>query len=389
MTSSGVARRLFECPRCWPIRPTAAIDLGKRQSDDRQLTGPMSVHSRYRGSDIGVKIEAAAARQRAFTRALLAALLCCIVAVTCGASFGQGFPHKVVKLIVGHAPGGQSDVIARIIAPKLAEVWGQPVVIESRLGAAGTIAATYVSKAAADGHTLLVCSSSSLAISAVMIKDLPYDPTRDFSMIGRIATVPTVLVVGSWVPATSVAELIEYARARPGKLTAASSGPGSSSGFALEMFKAAAGIDVLQVPYNGLAPAVTGLLSGQVDMVFADFALVNPHVKAGALRLLGASGSRRILAAPDLPTLQEQGLDGVGVDSWIGIVGPAGLSSDTFTSVTNALNRVMRMSDVRQRLRDMGFDPVEDTPAQFAAAVHENIDIYSSIARRIGIGVAR
>lgn len=318
--------------------------------------------------------------------ALLVALIVGIVAAGCGSALAQTFPSRPIKLIAGHAPGGPADTCGRIIAPKLAELLGQPVVVEYRVGAAGTIAAAYVSKAPADGHTLLISTSSSLAIAAVTVTDLPYDPARDLTMIGRLASVPIVLAVRSSIPARNFAEFVAHAKARPGRLNAGSSGKGSSSGFALEMLKAAAGIDILEVPYGGAAPAVMALVSGQVDMVFAEYSLIDPHVKSGALRFVAAAGSRRLLAAPDLPTIREQGLPGVAVDSFIGIVAPAGMPSDTVARLTSALNQVVRMPDVQQRLLALGYDPVDDTPALFAAALREEIANFSVIARRMGMG---
>jgi tripartite-type tricarboxylate transporter receptor subunit TctC len=305
-----------------------------------------------------------------------------------GASGAAAFPSKPLRLLAGHPPGGQSDIVARIIAPRLGEILGQSVVIENRSGAAGTIAAAQVAKAPADGYTLLICSSGNLALARVMVGNLPYDPIRDFAMIARVASVPTVLAVGNWIPATNAHELVEYAKARPGQLTAGSSGNGSSSGFTLELLKASAGIDILQVPYGGLAPAVTGLLSRQVDMVFADFALIGPHAKNGTLRLLGTPASSRFAAAPDLPTLREQGLHDVVLDAWIGIVAPAAVSSEVLANLTSALAETIRMPDVRQRLLDGGFEPIDDTPAQFAASVKADILRFAAVAARLGIGPA-
>ena len=319
----------------------------------------------------------------------LAALIIGIVVAGCGSALAQTFPHRPVRLIAGHAPGGQADVIGRIIAPKLAELWRQPVVVENRVGAAGTIAAAYVAKANADGHTLLILSSTSLVFTALTVKDLPYDPTKDLAMVGRLASVPTVLAVGSWIPAKNISELVAHAKARPGQLTAGSSGSGSSSGFALEMLKGAAGIDILQVPYGGTGPAVIGILSGQIDIIFAEFGLVDPHVKSGVLRLIAPLGSRRLSVAPDLPTIREQGVDGVAVDSHIGIAAPARMPAETLAKLTSALNQVLRLPDVRRRLLDLGFDPVEDTPALYAAALREDIEKYSIIVSRLGMGNAK
>ena len=296
--------------------------------------------------------------------------------------------NKPVRLVCGHPPGGQSDLLARVIATRLGEILRQSVVIENRAGAAGTLAAAQVARSPPDGCTLLICSSGSLALARVMVGGLPYDPIRDFAMIARLASVPTTLAVGHWIPAVNARELVDYARARPGYLTAGSSGNGSSSGFALELLKAAAGVDILQVPYGGLAPAVMGLLSRQVDMVFADLALVAPHAKNGTLRLLGTPTSGRFAAAPDLPTLQEQGLHDVVIDASIGIVAPAAIPDDVLGNLTSALAETIRSADVRQRLRDSGFEPIDDTPAQFVASVKADIRRFAALAARLGIGPA-
>jgi len=316
---------------------------------------------------------------------MLVVLLVGIVAAGGGSALAQTFPNKPIKLVSGHAAGGISDTCARIIAPKLAELWGQPVVVETRAGAAGAIAAALVAKAPADGHTLLINTSSAIALLAVASTDFPFDPIRDFALVGRMANVPTVLAIRASIPATNVAAFVEYAKARPGQLTGGSSGNGSSSGFALEMLNAAAGLDILQVPYGGTAPAVMGLLSGQVDMVFAELSLVQPHVKSGAMRVLAPTGSRRLMALPDLPTIREQGLDGVAVDSFIGIAAPAGLPPATLAKLADGLTQVMRMPEVRQKFLQLGYDPVEDTPERYAAALREDVEKFALIARRIGM----
>ena len=321
--------------------------------------------------------------------AALGALIIGIAAAGCGSVLAQTLPNRPVRLIAGHGPGGQADLIARIIAPKLAELWGEPVIVENRVGAAGTIAAAFVARANPDGHTLLILSSTSLVFTALTVKDLSYDPTRDLTMVGRVASIPTVLAVRSSVPAKNLPELVALARKRPGQLSAGSSGIGSSSGFALEMLKGAAGIDILAVPYGGAGQVLTGILSGQVDMVFAPFGLVDPHVKTGALRLIATTGSERISAAPDLATIREQGFDRVTVDSYIGIAAPGGISAETLARLSDGLSQALRMPDVRQRLLDLGFDPVEDTPARYAAALREDLEKYSVIVERMGLRNAK
>ena len=321
-------------------------------------------------------------------RRLLIAAPLTIFAARAGIARAQPFPAKPIRLLIGHPPGGQADVIARIVSPRLGEALGQPVVSENRPGAAGMVAAGIVAKSQPDGYTLHICSSASLSLARVMNNDLAFDPTRDFTMLSRVAIVPTVLAVGSWIPVTSVAELVDYAKARPGVLAAGSSGNGSTSGFSLEMLKAAAGIDILQVPYAGLAPAMAGLLSRQVDLVFSDYALVAPHAKTGAVRLLGTPASRRFAAMPELATLREQGQSAVMIDSAVGFVAPAALPPDVFAQLTGAFTETIGTRVVRDRLQQAGFEPLDDTPAKFEAAVADDIRRYSAVAARLGIGVA-
>ena len=320
-------------------------------------------------------------------RAIFVSFLCCVLAVASRDVPGQPVSNTPSRLVVGHAPGGQADTVARIIAPKLSERWGRPVVLENRAGAAGTISASLVAKSPPDGLTLFLGSSTNLAIAAVRVKDL-LDPTRDLTMVTRVANIPTVLAVSARVPARSVAELVGYAKSRPGQLTAGSSGVGSSSGFTLEMFKSAADVDILEIPYNGLAPAVIGLLSGQIDVVFADFSLVNPHAKSGALRLLAAVGSRPLAVVPDLPTMRDLGFSEVTIDSSIGVAAPAGTPPEVIAKLAHDIGQVLRMPDVRRQLADLGFEPVDDTPAQFSASLRRDIERFAVIARRLGIASA-
>jgi len=322
-----------------------------------------------------------------FLRAIFVAFVCGALAMASDEAPGQLVAGTPARLVIGHPPGGQADTVARIIAPRLSELWGRPVLLENRVGAAGTISANLVAKSPPDGLTLLIGSSTNLAIAAVRAKDL-LDPTRDLAMVARIANIPTVLAVAARVPARSVAELVDYAKSRPGQLTAGSSGVGSSSGFTLEMFKSAADVDVLEVPYNGLAPAVIALLSGQVDVVFADYSLVNSHVKTGAIRLLAAVGSRPLAVVPELPTMRDLGFGEVTIDSSIGIAAPAATPPKVIAKLAHDIGQVLRMPDVRRQLAALGFEPVEDTPAQYSASLRRDIERFSVIARRLGIANA-
>ena len=268
---------------------------------------------------------------------LVVAFALAILPVASG--YAQTYPTKPIKLVVGQAPGGHSDVIGRIVAQKLAEILKQSVVIENRGGAGGTIGAELVARAPRDGYTLLLGGAGNLAIAIALSGVARYDPTRDFVPIGGAATVPYALAVSARLPVTTVSELVAYARAQPGRLTYGSSGVGSTSNLAVEWLKSAAGVDIVHVPYRGLAPAVMALLSGEIDIVIADLSLLTPHANAGTLRLLAATGARRAFAAPHLPTIAEQGIPGFAIEAWSGIVAPAGYAARDYRKIEQRVDR--------------------------------------------------
>ena len=302
--------------------------------------------------------------------------------------FAQSYPTRPIKLVVGQAPGGHSDVIGRIVGQKLAEILKQPVVIENRGGAGGTIGADMVARAPGDGYTLLLGGSNNLAIAVTLVEELRYGPTRDFVPIGGAAIVPYALAVSPSVPAATVSELIAYARAHPGRLTYGSSGVGSTSSLAVEWLKSAGGVDIVHVPYRVTAAAVMALLSGEIDMVVTDFALLNPHAKAGTLRLLAATGEQRASAAPDLPTIAEQGIPGFAIEAWYGLVAPAGTPSEIIAKLSSGLSQAVQAPEVRQRFEERGYEPIVATPAQFGALIRSDIERYAAVIKRAGIRVA-
>jgi len=315
-------------------------------------------------------------------------VLATALAVTAAApAHGQTFPTRPIKLVVAQAPGGQNDAIARMLTPRLSEVLKQPVVVENRGGVGGTIGADFVSKAPADGYTLLVGGPSNLAIAVALFKSLPYDPVKDFAAIGGVARVPYVLVVNSTRPVKSLGELVAYARAHPGRLTYGSGGDASTSGLAAELFKSMAGVDIIQIPYKGSAPAIVDLVGGQIDIMFTDLALVLPHAKAGTLRLLAAAGDRRTSSLPDLPTMAELGFPGFAVEPWYGILAPTGVPPAIIAHLDQALGEVMRTDDVRQRLLNQGYEPIDDASATLSALIRSDISKYSTLVRNAGIKV--
>ena len=297
----------------------------------------------------------------------------------------QPYPDKPLRLIVPLAPGGQADIIGRILAQELGDILKQPVVIDNRAGVGGTIGAEFVARAPADGYTLLLGGSNNLAIATLLVKDVRYDPLRDFVPIGGAAIVPYALAVNSNIPVATVPELIAYARARPGRLTYGSSGTGSVSSLAAEMLKSSEKVDIVHVPYRGSAPAVTALVGGQVDMMFADLSLLAPHAKAGTLRLLAGAGAQRSAVAPGLATVVEQGVPGFAIEPWYGVVVPAGTPAEVVATLSRALGLALQAPNVRQRLAQQGYEPLTRTSAEIEALIRSDIQLYGSLIKRLGI----
>ncbi len=318
--------------------------------------------------------------------AVLAALTIGSFALHAGDAIAEPYPSKPIKLVVAQAPGAQNDVLARLLGHRLTELWKEPAIVEYHGGAGGTIGADLVAKAPADGYTVLVGGLNNLAVAAALVKDLRYDPIRDFAPIGGMARVPYALAVNRSVPATTLPELIAYASAHPGRLTYGSGGTGSSSSLGAELLKSMAGLDIVHVPYRGAAPSIMALVSGEIDMMFADLALLAPHAKAGTLRLIAAAGAARASSAPDLPTVAEQGLPGFAIEPWYGLVAPTGTPPDVVAKLADGLHETLRTPEIRQRLGQLGYEPMVDTPAQFGALIRSETEKYAALIKRAGIG---
>jgi tripartite-type tricarboxylate transporter receptor subunit TctC len=301
----------------------------------------------------------------------------------------QDYPARAVKIVVGQSAGSAADALARLIAESLASAWSQPVTIENRGGAAGTIAADQVAKAPADGYALLLGGQGNLVIATTLDAKLRYDPARDFAPIGRLARTPFFVVINAGVPASTLPQLIAYAKTHPGKLTYISYGDGSVSRVAFEWLKTAAGIDLLEVPYKGAALATADLLAGRVDMGLNDFAAVEPQLDAGTLRLLAAVGAQRAFAAPAVPTVAEQGVPGYAIEAWYGLLAPAGTQPEVVAKIAATLERIRRTPAFRLRLAELSYEPVTDTPAEFEAVIRSDIARYGDIVKRAGIGARR
>ena len=290
----------------------------------------------------------------------------------------QNYPSKPIRVVVGQAPGGATDVIARLVAPRFGEHLGQPVVVENRTGAAGSIGASFVAKSAPDGYNLLVVSSS-YAINPGLYKDLPFDPVKDLAPVTLIAEAPFLLVVHPSMPVKSVKDLVAMAKARPGTLNFASGGNGSSGQLAGELFKYLAGIDLVHIPYKGAGPALVDVIAGQVHMTFGSVLSTLGHVKNGRLRALGVTSAKRSVAAPELPTIAEAGVKGYRTTTWYGMLAPAGTPAVVTGKLVTDMQKAVESQEIRGRLLGDGAEPVAGTPKQF----HDFLTSEMSRAREI------
>jgi tripartite-type tricarboxylate transporter receptor subunit TctC len=294
------------------------------------------------------------------------------------------WPTRPVRIVVGYAAGGGTDIVARLMAERLTRAWGQPVVVENRTGAAGTLAADLVAKAPPDGHTLMMAASPELAIARSTQRNLPYDPVRDFAPVVLVCELPFLLVVHPSVPARTLGELLQLARAQPGRLNYASFGTGSSSHLVGELFRATAGVDVNHIPYRGSAPAIADLIAGQVQMAFDTFPAALPHVREGRLRAIAAAMPERSPLAPEVPTFGEAGLPGFTGGTWIGLIAPAATPAPV-------VDRIWRDSDALMRdgfadaLRERGLEPHGLGPNAFRRYIEAEVRKWSAVAERAGI----
>ena len=283
-------------------------------------------------------------------------LAVCAAVLFCGAAAAQDYPSRPVKIIVPFPAGGSNDIIARIVAQKLAERSGQTFIVENRGGAGGNIGAEAVASAEADGYTLLLTAPPPLTINASLYKKLPFDPAKAFAPVALVASVPIVLVVNPSLPAKNVSELIALAKAKPGTLNFGSSGIGSTNHLAGELLKSMAGIDIVHVPYRGAAPAMNDLLAGQIPFMFDNMPAVLPQVQGKAINAIAVAGAKRTDALPDVPTVAET-VPGFEASSWFGLVAPAKTPAPVLAKLSSELEIILRMPDVQKRLAELGAEP--------------------------------
>lgn len=301
-----------------------------------------------------------------------------------GLSVAQNYPSKTVRLIVPFAAGGSTDVIARVLAPRLAETWGQQVIVDNRPGGNTTIGTEIVAKAAPDGHTLLITPAPFTVVPSVL-KKLPYDPVKDFEPITLINTTPMGLVVHPGVPAKNVRELVALAKARPGKMNFASSGNGGVPHLSGELLNAMAGVKMMHVPYKGNAPALVDLVGGHVDMAFNGLTSVMPFIKSGRLRVLGVTSIGRTAALPEVPTLDEQGLKGFQAVAWNGITAPARTPKDVIAKIADSAVRIVKSPELAEQLKRDGSDPVGSSTAEFVTHLRDEVAKWKKVLERAGI----
>jgi tripartite-type tricarboxylate transporter receptor subunit TctC len=321
-------------------------------------------------------------------RKLLAASLV-LLGLVCTAVIAPAadYPSRPVTIVVGFPPGGASDILARIVANKMASVLGQPVVVDNRPGAGGNVAGEVVAHAPADGYTLLLGNNAILATNGSLYKEVGFDAEKDFAPITLIGTQANVLVVNNDVPAHSLAELIALAKANPGKLNFASSGYGLAAHLAGELFKADAHVDIVHVPYKGSAPALQDVIAGHDQMMFATTSGAMGLIKSGQLRPLAVTTLQRTPSLPDVPTIDEAGIKGFEATTWHGIVAPAGTSRPVIDSLHAALVETLKDAAVRHSLDELGVDVATDSPEQFAAYIHSEIPKWAAVIKTSGAHV--
>ena len=319
------------------------------------------------------------------TRTLLATALFAATLLHAAGAAAQAWPAKPIRLMVPFPPGGSTDIVARIVAQKLSERLGQPIVIENRGGAGGTIGTAVVAKSAPDGYTLTVASTSTHVVAPGVYAKLDYDPVKDFAPVGLMAVSPYLLVVNPSVPAKSLQELIALAKKQPGKLNYASAGVGSTTQLAMEMLKSASGTFMLHIPYNGNGPAGTALIAGQVEVLFGSLPALLPHAKSGRARALAVGTPKRSPSLPEIPTVAELGYPGFDASLWLAIMAPAGTPQPVIERLNKEIVALVSAADTREAFDKAGTEPLTGTPADLAAMIRDGVPKYAQIIKTAGI----
>ena len=315
-----------------------------------------------------------------------------LLGVATGSAYAQApkatpYPVKPVRILVGYAPGGATDIIGRLVAQKLSEATGQSFLVENRPGASASIASELVARAAPDGYTLLIAATTSHSILPSLMAKLPYDPLRDFAPVSVLAISPLLLALHPSLPIRSITDMIKLARARPGQLSFGAGGTGTPPHLAGELFKQMAGVDMLYVPYKGEAPAIADTMGGQISLIFSNVITVLPQVQAGRLRGIAVTTADRLPTLPQFPTIAESGLPGFAVESWFGLVSTAGTPVEAITRLNTDTVRGMTQPDVRERLATQGLFVKAGTPAELTALMRSEMVKWAKVVKAAGIKI--
>jgi tripartite-type tricarboxylate transporter receptor subunit TctC len=300
-------------------------------------------------------------------------------------ALAQPYPAKPVKLIVPFPPGGNTDIVGRLVAQKLTEGLGQQVYVENRGGAGGMIGAEAAAKSSPDGYTILFGTTGTLSSAPALQPDLRYDPVKAFAPISTLASAPVVVIVGAHVPANSLQELIQLAKSKPGSLKFGSAGTGHFVHLAGEMFKAAAGVDLLHVPYKGVNPALTDMLGGRIDLMFDVLSQYEPHLQSGKVRALAVAHSRRLARLPGVPTAAEAGLPGYELSTWFGLLAPAGTPAEALGRLNSEVLKVLAGRELNDTFEKIGFEAGGNSPREFAAMIVQDVAKWRQVVKTAGI----
>jgi tripartite-type tricarboxylate transporter receptor subunit TctC len=312
---------------------------------------------------------------------LLSCLICCLLV---SSAHAQTYPGKSIRIVTPYAPGGTADILSRVVALKLADAWGQQVVIDNRPGASGMIGADIAAKAAPDGYTVLMAYVAEIAIVPSLFPKITYDPVKDLAPVTLAAITPMIFVVHPSLPAKNVGELVALAKSRPGQLPYASAGNGSPAHLAFELLRRSAGIEITHVPYKGAAPALIDLLGGHVVMFFSGMPPAMPHIHAGKLRAIAVSTAKRSPAAPDVATVAESGVPGFDISTWFGVFAPAGTSRDIIGKLNAEISRALTLPDVKERLAREGAETAPNSPEQFGKFIQAESAKFAKIIKDSG-----
>jgi len=308
-----------------------------------------------------------------------------VFAGVCANASAQEYPVKAIRFIAPNLPGGPTDILARLIGQKLAESFGQPVVIENRAGAGGNIGTEAAAKSPPDGYTLVTGNNATFGANVSLYKNLGFDPIKDFAPLVLVATQPNILVVHPSLPVTSVRQLIVLAKARPGELNYAGSGMGAVAHLAAELFKSMAGVNIVHIPYKSAAPALIDVIAGQNQLMFATSLSVQPHIRSGKLRALAVTTAKRSRLMPELPTIAEAGVPGFEAMTWHGVLTTGGTPPAIVNKLSSEINRILQLPDVRERLGSLGAEIVGGTPKEFAAHIQREIPKWAKVIKDAGV----